>query len=796
MKKQILTAILAVILMLSGCAGSSENETATGAATKSAGADKEQGPGGYVQETVALPEGETQVRAMASLDDGRIRFVGNTAVYESAEVGADWEEYEHDSEHLREALMTEAQQEEAGIQISLYNICMHSNGSIFCEYSKGPWINPEDIEHDENGAAIEPEGGASDWENVYVMVDPDGSEHILNIEIETSELQDPVFTQNGDIMGLVIDETEQSLYLIDPETMEVKQTIATSYIETYISYKNQVILKTLDGIETYDLDTGKLVENMPVADIYFAEENDKEYLLIPDEEQDLIYVYASGEGIYRFAEEGAVAELVVDSSGNSLDNSNVMVDEILLLTEESFLALVSRGIDEIEFLYYSYSENRPETVAEFTVYSLVKDWYAENLVAEFNEKSSQYKAVYKYGMEEGEMTISDALKKLSTEVLAGEGPDVFVMDDIPVDVYIEKEVLADLSDVIAASEAELFTNVISTYKEGEAVYAVPTSFATQIITGPQEYLEQVNDLASLAAFVETARKGTDGDDLENVIGEYWDTDLASQALQISGNTLLREDGTISEENLKQFLTSVQKIYEYNRTDYTLDFEVADEDLGVVTYEIFPMQEMKIGDAMLHMDGQNLLLAGNLTGMETLQTLFMIANELDFDYKIFDGMDQNIYMPLQVLAVNSQTEYMEAAKEFIAFSLSTEVQVQSSWMEGFPVSITAYDQLYERAVKGPVDYTESELAELSEEVVYDREQDDGSLKTYMFQAYYGTVEDYEDIKELLASLDTAMMGDGIVIDAILSETNKCLMGEVSVDEAAENIMRKINIYLAE
>ena len=47
---------------------------------------------------------------------------------------------------------------------------------------------------------------------------------------------------------------------------------------------------------------------------------------------------------------------------------------------------------------------------------------------------------YETGMGDGDsVTREDALKKLNTRIMAGEGPDVIVLDDMPVDSYIEKK---------------------------------------------------------------------------------------------------------------------------------------------------------------------------------------------------------------------------------------------------------------------------------------------------------------------------------------------------------------------
>ena len=53
--------------------------------------------------------------------------------------------------------------------------------------------------------------------------------------------------------------------------------------------------------------------------------------------------------------------------------------------------------------------------------------------------------------------------------MAGEGPDILFMDGLPVNSYIEKGLLADVSDVMnpLISDGKLFKNIAETYKSDD-----------------------------------------------------------------------------------------------------------------------------------------------------------------------------------------------------------------------------------------------------------------------------------------------------------------------------------------
>ena len=67
------------------------------------------------------------------------------------------------------------------------------------------------------------------------------------------------------------------------------------------------------------------------------------------------------------------------------------------------------------------------------------------------------------------MTLEDALKTLSTDILAGNGPDVLILDGMPVDSYVKKGILTDISDVVDEVKASdgLVDSIVKTAQRME-----------------------------------------------------------------------------------------------------------------------------------------------------------------------------------------------------------------------------------------------------------------------------------------------------------------------------------------
>ena len=72
------------------------------------------------------------------------------------------------------------------------------------------------------------------------------------------------------------------------------------------------------------------------------------------------------------------------------------------------------------------------------------------LIARFQKQNPDIYVNYQIGLSgEDGVTASDALRMLNTEILAGDGPDVLMLDGISVDTYTEKGLLMDLTTVLA-----------------------------------------------------------------------------------------------------------------------------------------------------------------------------------------------------------------------------------------------------------------------------------------------------------------------------------------------------------
>ncbi|MDO5601321.1 MAG: hypothetical protein Q4G07_01000 [Oscillospiraceae bacterium] len=135
-------------------------------------------------------------------------------------------------------------------------------------------------------------------------------------------------------------------------------------------------------------------------------------------------------------------------------------------------------INEGRLFRYHYDENAVlENQGSLTVFSMHDDTAVRQTIAELRLTHPGLTVQYRIGDEEmeGGLTKDDLIKSLNTELLAGTGPDVLILDDMaPLDSYLESGVFTDLTDLIDTSG--LYENLLGCGQYQGRQYAIPAGF--------------------------------------------------------------------------------------------------------------------------------------------------------------------------------------------------------------------------------------------------------------------------------------------------------------------------------
>ena len=212
------------------------------------------------------------------------------------------------------------------------------------------------------------------------------------------------------------------------------------------------------------------------------------------------------------------------------------------------------------------------------LYTLRENENLEQSITLFNKKFSNYKVMSEVGVDEEDgRTVSDAIRSLNTEIMAGNGPDIILMDGLPIEDYIEKGVLEDLSGVVESVKTngeELFENVLSSYEKGKKVYAVPSRFSVPIIIG-KEGAVRPDEVTSLSGTLKTRTE-------EQIKGIARNATKSIPLLLLTvWNDIISEENMVDQEALSTFLEEAKILFDASEIDLELPYY----------QEVPPFQEM-------------------------------------------------------------------------------------------------------------------------------------------------------------------------------------------------------------
>ncbi len=397
----------------------------------------------------------------------------------------------------------------------------------------------------------------------YGLIAPDGTFTELAVSYKDADyINRLVFSEDGRLFGSSID---GRVYEIDRETGEKKEVAELSHWTTYMTEKDgKLMLVNSDGVTIVDTASGMVVEDKVLDDFLKAQFGSnidsqvagvKPLLLMPGE--DGILYLALGKGIYRHVIGGNVMEQVVDGTLNSLSDPSCGLADGLLLEDNVFLLVRSSG----EVMRYVYDPDTP-AIPEIRLkaYSLRENGQLKTVISSYQAEHPEVYIQYETGMDENlAVTREDALKKLNTEIAAGKGPDILILDDMPIDSYVEKGVLMDLSPYVKdKTEDKYFTNILRSFETPEGIYALPGQFRMFLMVGRQEDIEKMAGLEAIAGVMESYRE-KDGESL--LLGARSEEEMLSLLLPVCAPSWKDGNGKINREALEEFYTVAKKIWD-------------------------------------------------------------------------------------------------------------------------------------------------------------------------------------------------------------------------------------------
>lgn len=768
--KRVLSGVLAVLIAVSLGACSQVTEKKKNGKEEEINASK----GRYMETAVTIPEGG--FTAIGMLEDGTLRVVTTTGIYDSKDKGSTWDPWEKMPLELKEDFTT-AIEEEYGYEYDKINLAaVARNGNVF---------------YGVKGSKI-----------VYKMIAPDGSVRELKLEAvpEAEQASGMLFEGNGSSMlieamfagnGDLVCSDGRIIYQIDTGSLTVKHKYEP--IETFrfsvtgeklfvmiedqqVQEDGNVVVSDME-VTAYDLNTFKTEGKHEVLEEFLKSEEggsrDLLKLIMSGADGKTLY-FVNTTGVYRYRIEGTIIEKIFQGSMGKMSAPDSMVMNGLILDEENFILYYHY---DQELVCYSFDPDAPSAPEKtLTIYSLYDNTNIRQIISSYQSKNPNVMVELEIGIKEGDaMTRTDALKTLNTNIMAGEGPDLLVLDGMPVDSYMEKGLLVDISSVIEETEKKdsLFENIVNTYQKDDAVLAVPTRFSVPVMFGKQEILSKADNLKELADVMEKLRSEQPG--RNSVIGNLSPSLLLLMFMPASSPAWVKEDGTLDPDMVEQFVSNMKRIADAQNTPDSLAYPLEEGkilDLSpfmcsteyVVTEMGYAGADMSLSHARANAD---------IFAMES-----MLAH-LGGTYKLMPGQSQHTFIPISPVGVSARGNETGLAKDFISFMLQDAQFIKGT---GWPVNESAYDELKKRP-----ENLKDGLRKMTSE--------DGS-GSFELNYTWPKEQKFDDFKEIIGELTTPAVTDEMIIRTVFEEVSKCLNGEASVSDTTDTILKKVNLYLAE
>lgn len=606
------------------------------------------------------------------------------------------------------------------------------------------------------------------------------------------EIYDAAFTASGSVILM----GQDAIYEISVKDGSLLRTYEKgNTILDFGIVGNRLVVFVNDTIHYYDTETGEPLTDEPVLTEELCLKKDQSetetasshsVVMTGSDEDGILYVNRGG--MYLYYPGGTMVEQLFEGQETSvgLPETGLMDVE----TDEEgrvYLAASDVSSEKPKGKIYCYQFDGEASVAEteLEIYTLLTDPYIEQAAVMFQKEHPEIRIEIQEGMtgKDG-VTATDAIKNLNTEIMAGEGPDVMLLDGLLEEDYIEKGMLEDISGIVES--AGILENIRDVYTEEDgAVYRMPLRFGIPMIAGKAEDVDMVDDLASLKDMVKKHK----ADFFPGFFSAYKarvPQILLTSLFELSSPSWMKKDGRVDEEKVREFLELTYEIYHADKEYEGYAEDTSDsEEKETRWYEKNRRQEASpVMDLLLMGAEKQLFSYGYLFSLDHVFLMNTMETENpEFTHRLFNGQEKNCFAPELILGISAAAREKEAAQMFVEFLFSEEQQ-KNGKEAGFPVRKSVYesDEYWELGREGSFECAWS--------ATYNGEMME------IIDVLHSSDSQLKEIRELGKTLTTPVGRNRVLLDAVKKAGVPYLKNETDLDRAVRETISQVNLYLSE
>lgn len=770
-----LALFLSAALLFAGCGRAGGEQESVG--DTAGNGDKAMGR--YMEEEIGRPEEMGRNGGIIRLADGSLQiFDFNQGPFLSRDEGKTW---------------TKKYEDWSGLVGDGYfmNAAAAKDGRLFLMYSSYDTVSSG--EGEEETASLVEESDMFTMDYRYMLVSPEGEIREIPVPFDLDNYEiitNCWFTPDDKLLA----SQGGTVYEISQEEGSLTALFETDGdAQTACFSDTQMMAFTKTKAYRYDLVKGELLEQDEALDEFISgltNSGEKEIywtsgnysFLVAMDKENTLYL-ACEDGLYQCVAGESPKQLLQGTLCSMGDPSN---GKFGMLMEDGpvFLILFATGLSR-----FAYNETMPATPdKELQVYSLKKDQTLQQAVSAYQKAHQDVFVHYEVGMSgENGLTQEDAIKALNTEIMAGKGPDVLLLDGLPIESYLAKGMLADISENLKAAEEkeDFFDNITRVYEQDGKIYAIPTRFRIPLLMGNEEFVSDIQDLPSLAAAMEEMRQ----ENPEGSILSAYQPDILLRMLAIGSEPAWStEDGNLQEEAVKEFLTQAKIIYDKEssgisdseKEEFLNSMRSSGDSSGSAAETALDIS-WSILNFLTRTQAQLAIGTSQQVSLDFTNVISVPRVKPEVVYKPLSLQTKDVFQAESIVAVSAKAGEPEMAREFVEMLLSYDVM--SVQQEPYPVNAASFERLF---------YTEMEKDGAFGSMGISK--DDGSIST--LDLYWPSEEEQKGLEQMVRSLTTPYLPGSRVEQAVLEAGVSVLEGSMSVDEGVEQIKQKVQLYLSE
>lgn len=521
-----------------------------------------------------------------------------------------------------------------------------------------------------------------------------------------------------------------------------------------------------------------------------------------DDAYDFYYTY--NNNIYGYAAKTDTKEKLVDWLACDVDTNNM--SGYAMLSDSRVAALMQDWSTDpttyqlIVLHRVDASEIKEKKV--LTLACMYLDWNLRSMIVEYNKTNDEYRInVVDYSEYATDDDYNAGVTKLTTEIISGSVPDIFLTSNLPIDKYAAKGVIADLNTFMdggnGLSRDYFVPQVMSALEKDGKLYELPTSFSVQTAYALSSIASQY-DTWNVAAVQDAMTQLQEG---ATVFSDGWTKNTALSNC-LSRNLSAFVDWTTGKcefdsEAFQQLLAFCN----------SFPAETSDGD-GAIAYA--SSADIAVDDAMWESDatritnGKQLMSTIGMYSFDSyIWNVYAIRDKITFTgYPTEDGSGSSFELQMP-MAISSVTKYPDAAWDFVCSIIKKMNTIdENNYYYGFPISQAAFD-----AEMTDIMTEQYQLDENGEQVDWDGDGEPdkairGSYETMengetVYKDVYAlTQEDIDQILGVINSTRSVYDYDQEILDIITDEVAAYFAGDKDVQTTANMIQSRVNLYVQE